>query len=160
MNPVHSPFWDDFGECGDEHDPAPSGLWMTRSLTDHTGRLSDLLHVPNIVRSGRPATPRNVIFLTADAFGVLPPVSRLTEDQAMYHFISGYTAKGRRERKRGLQGACRYIQRQRFSGALFMVRHPFVYAQLLAEKDYGAQGKLLVGQHRVDGEVPTGAGRA
>ena len=75
--------------------------------------------------------PRNIIFLTCDAFGVLPPVSKLTPEQAMYHFISGYTAKvagteqGVTEPKATFS-AC--------FGAAFMVWHPTVYANLLAEK--------------------------
>jgi phosphoenolpyruvate carboxykinase (ATP) len=75
--------------------------------------------------------PRSIIMLTADAFGVLPPIAKLSEEQAMYHFISGYTAKvagtelGVTEPKATFS-AC--------FGAPFMVRHPSVYAQLLAKK--------------------------
>src|SRR5690606_1495869 len=75
--------------------------------------------------------PKNIIFLTCDAFGVLPPVSRLTPEQAMYHFISGYTAKvagtevGVTEPEATFS-AC--------FGAAFMVWHPAKYAQLLAER--------------------------
>ena len=70
--------------------------------------------------------PSNVIFLTADAFGVLPPISRLSRDQAMYHFISGYTAK--------LAGTEVGVKEPgaTFSlcfGAPFMPRHPAVYAR-------------------------------
>jgi phosphoenolpyruvate carboxykinase (ATP) len=75
--------------------------------------------------------PKNIIFLTCDAFGVLPPVSRLTPEQAMYHFISGYTAKvaGTEEGVTEPQttfSAC--------FGAPFLVCHPTRYAELLAEK--------------------------
>ncbi len=75
--------------------------------------------------------PRNIIFLTCDAFGVLPPVSKLTAEQAMYHFISGYTAKvagtemGVTEPEATFS-AC--------FGAAFLVWHPVKYAELLAEK--------------------------
>jgi phosphoenolpyruvate carboxykinase (ATP) len=72
-----------------------------------------------------------VIFLTADAFGVLPPISRLTEDQAMYHFISGYTAKVAGTEKGVKEPTATFSA---CFGAPFMVRHPFVYAQLLAKK--------------------------
>jgi phosphoenolpyruvate carboxykinase (ATP) len=87
--------------------------------------------LPNIVRSGQAGHPRNVIFLTADAFGVLPPISRLTEDQAMYHFISGYTAKVAGTEKGVKEPTATFSA---CFGAPFMVRHPFVYAQLLAKK--------------------------
>src|SRR5204863_4869586 len=77
------------------------------------------------------APPRNVVLLTADAFGVLPPISRLTHAQAAYHFISGYTAKlagteiGVKEPKATFS-AC--------FGAPFMPRHPGEYARMLAER--------------------------
>ena len=75
--------------------------------------------------------PRTVVLLTADAFGVLPPISRLTHAQAAYHFISGYTAKlagtevGVKEPKATFS-AC--------FGAPFMPRHPGVYASMLTER--------------------------
>lgn len=101
------------------------------SLTENTRASYPLTHLPNIVRSGMAGHPRNVIMLTADAFGVLPPIARLTPDQAMYHFISGYTAK--------LAGTEKGVTEPTavFSacfGAPFMIRHPSVYAQLLADK--------------------------
>lgn len=75
--------------------------------------------------------PKNIIFLTCDAFGVLPPVSKLSPDQAMYHFISGYTAK--------VAGTERGITEPtpNFSacfGAAFLTLHPTKYADLLKEK--------------------------
>jgi phosphoenolpyruvate carboxykinase (ATP) len=75
--------------------------------------------------------PKNIMFLTADAFGVLPPISKLTKEQAMYHFLSGYTAKvagteiGITEPS-PIFSAC--------FGAPFMPLHPGVYAELLGEK--------------------------
>ena len=63
------------------------------SLTENTRASYPITHIPGVVRSGTGSHPKNVIFLTADAFGVMPPISRLTPEQAMYHFISGYTAK-------------------------------------------------------------------
>lgn len=86
--------------------------------------------------------PKNVIFLTADAFGVLPPVSKLTPAQAMYHFISGYTAK-----VAGTEMGVTEPQAT-FSacfGAPFLVWHPARYAELLAEKlrAHGAQTWLV-----------------
>ncbi len=86
--------------------------------------------------------PHNIIFLTYDAFGVLPPVAKLTPGQAMYHFISGYTAKvaGTEEGVREPEAtfsAC--------LGAAFMVWHPSKYAELLAEKmrGHGADSWLV-----------------
>ncbi|MCK4514584.1 MAG: phosphoenolpyruvate carboxykinase (ATP), partial [Spirochaetaceae bacterium] len=90
--------------------------------------------IEHVVNAKIPAIgghPKNIIFLTADAFGVLPPVARLTPEQAMYSFMSGYTAKiaGTEEgvdEPQATFSAC--------FGAAFMVRHPSVYAELLAGK--------------------------
>jgi phosphoenolpyruvate carboxykinase (ATP) len=75
--------------------------------------------------------PRNIIMLTADAFGVLPPIARLTPDQAMYHFISGYTAKVAGTEKGVTEPTATFSA---CFGAPFMMRHPSAYAQLLADK--------------------------
>jgi phosphoenolpyruvate carboxykinase (ATP) len=64
-----------------------------QSITENTRASYPLHYIRNFEASGRGDHPRNIVFLTADAFGVLPPISRLSRDQAMYHFISGYTAK-------------------------------------------------------------------
>ncbi len=87
--------------------------------------------IPNHEPSGRGGQPKNVVFLTADAFGVFPPISKLTPAQAAYHFISGYTAK--------VAGTERGVKEPtpNFSacfGAPFMPLHPGVYAKLLSEK--------------------------
>jgi phosphoenolpyruvate carboxykinase (ATP) len=89
------------------------------------------MSIPNIIPAGHAGHPQNIIMLTADAFGVLPPVSRLTPEQAMYHFLSGYTAK--------VAGTEKGIKEPEatFStcfGAPFMVLHPGVYADLLGKK--------------------------
>jgi len=63
------------------------------SLTENTRAAYPLSHIPNVVPGGMGGHPRNIIMLTADAFGVLPPISKLSPVQAMYHFMSGYTAK-------------------------------------------------------------------
>jgi len=101
------------------------------SLTENTRASYPISHLPNIVDSGKASDPQNIIFLTYDAFGVLPPVSRLSTSQAMYHFISGYTAKVAGTEKgvkepTAVFSAC--------FGAPFMIHHPFVYAKLLGEK--------------------------
>jgi len=99
--------------------------------TENTRASYPLTSIDNIVPEGRAGHPRNIIMLTADAFGVLPPVSRLSPGQAMYHFLSGYTAK--------VAGTERGIKEPEatFStcfGAPFMVLHPGVYADLLGRK--------------------------
>ncbi|PKN25328.1 MAG: phosphoenolpyruvate carboxykinase (ATP) [Deltaproteobacteria bacterium HGW-Deltaproteobacteria-21] len=101
------------------------------SFTENTRASYPLTHLPNIVRSGMAGHPRNIIMLTADAFGILPPIARLTEDQAMYHFISGYTAKVAGTEKGVKEPVATFSA---CFGAPFMVRHPSVYAQLLARK--------------------------
>jgi phosphoenolpyruvate carboxykinase (ATP) len=100
-------------------------------LTENTRAAYPLAFIPNSVESGRGDHPENIIFLTCDAYGVLPPISKLTPEQAMYHFISGYTAK--------VAGTERGIKEPEatFSscfGAAFMVRNPTVYAALLGKK--------------------------
>ncbi|MFQ5536235.1 MAG: phosphoenolpyruvate carboxykinase (ATP) [Gemmatimonadota bacterium] len=101
------------------------------SITENTRASYPIHYIPNAVATGQGGQPKNVVFLTADAFGVLPPISRLTPDQAMYHFLSGYTAK--------LAGTERGVTEPRatFSacfGAPFLPRHPAEYAEMLGEK--------------------------
>lgn len=101
------------------------------SITENTRASYPIEYIPNAVLPGRAGHPRNVVFLTADAFGVLPPISRLTPAQAMYHFLSGYTAK--------VAGTERGITEPKaaFSacfGAPFLPRHPGVYAEMLGER--------------------------
>jgi len=101
------------------------------SLTENTRASYPIKHLPNIVESGLAGHPRNVIMLTADAFGVLPPIARLTPNQAMYHFISGYTAKVAGTEKGIIEPIATFSA---CFGAPFMVRHPSVYVQLLADR--------------------------
>jgi phosphoenolpyruvate carboxykinase (ATP) len=101
------------------------------SFTENTRASYPVTHIPNIVRSGTGGHPNNIIMLTCDAFGVLPPIARLSPDQAMYHFLSGYTAK-----VAGTEAGITEPQAA-FSacfGAPFMALHPSVYAELLKEK--------------------------
>lgn len=100
-------------------------------ITENTRSSYPISFIPVAVRGGMAGHPRNVIMLTADAFGALPPIARLTREQAMYHFLSGYTAK--------VAGTERGITEPvaAFSacfGAPFLPLPPSVYARLLGEK--------------------------
>ncbi len=101
------------------------------SITQNTRASYPINYIENIQIPCVAGHPKNIIFLTADAFGVLPPVSRLTPEQASYHFISGYTAK-----VAGTEMGVKEPQAT-FSacfGAAFMMWHPNRYAELLAQK--------------------------
>lgn len=100
------------------------------AITENTRAAYPIDFIPNHVPSGMGDHPKNIIFLSADAFGVLPPVSRLTREQAKYYFLSGYTAK--------LAGTERGVTEPEatFStcfGSVFMVHHPHVYADMLGD---------------------------
>jgi phosphoenolpyruvate carboxykinase (ATP) len=101
------------------------------SLTENTRAAYPITHIPNMTRSGKAGHPKHVIMLTCDAFGVLPPVARLTPAQAMYHFLAGYTAK-----VAGTEAGIKEPQAT-FSacfGAPFMALPPTVYAKLLGDR--------------------------
>jgi phosphoenolpyruvate carboxykinase (ATP) len=101
------------------------------SLTENTRSAYPIDFLPNYVKSGMAGHPTNIVMLTSDAFGVLPPIAKLSAEQAMYHFLSGYTAKVAGT-ERGVSGV-----QPTFStcfGAPFMVHHPTVYAKLLGER--------------------------
>ncbi len=100
--------------------------------TENTRASYPIDFIPNASETGRGGHPENIVMLTADAFGVLPPISRLSPEQAMYHFLSGYTA-----RVAGTEKGLGNEPQATFStcfGAPFMPRHPTVYAKLLGEK--------------------------
>jgi len=101
------------------------------SLTENTRSAYPISFLPNYVKSGMAGHPTNIVMLTADAFGVLPPIAKLSPAQAMYHFLSGYTAKVAGT-ERGVQGAVATFST--CFGAPFMVHHPTVYAKLLGER--------------------------
>ncbi len=113
------------------------------SKTENTRVSYPIYHINNIVTPVSKGThPKKIIFLTADAFGVLPPVSKLTNDQAMYYFLSGFTSK--------LAGTERGVKEPTptFSpafGAPFLLLHPTVYAKALSEKmkQHGATAYLV-----------------
>jgi phosphoenolpyruvate carboxykinase (ATP) len=102
----------------------------SQAITENTRASYPLPYIRNHVPSGRGGHPKNVVFLTADAFGVLPPIARLSREQAMYYFLSGYTAK--------VAGTERGVTEPQatFSacfGAVFLVWHPTKYAEMLGE---------------------------
>ena len=102
------------------------------SLTENTRAAYPIGFLDNIVPSGMGPHPENVFFLTADAFGVLPPIARLDREQAMYYFLSGYTSK-----LAGTEKGLGSEPQATFSacfGAPFLPLHPSVYADLLGEK--------------------------
>ena len=101
------------------------------SITENTRVSYPLSYIPNIVEESVSSPPRNLFFLTCDAYGILPPISRLSPGQAMYQFISGYTAK--------IAGTEAGIvePKSTFSacfGAPFMPLHPGIYAEMLGKK--------------------------
>jgi phosphoenolpyruvate carboxykinase (ATP) len=109
-----------------------------QSITENTRASYPLHYIPNFVPNGRGGHPKNIVFLTADAYGVLPPVAKLTRDQAMYYFLSGYTAKVAGTEK-GLVGV-----QPEFStcfGAPFLPRPPAEYGNLF---------RKYITEHNVD----------
>merc|ERR1711979_91978 len=113
------------------------------SITENTRVSYPLKFIPNArIPAKVDHHPKRIVFLTCDAFGILPPISKLSPDQVMYHFISGYTAK--------VAGTEEGVQEPEatFSacfGAPFLVWHPFVYAEMLAAKleQHGAPAYLV-----------------
>lgn len=124
-------------------DPATRAVdWSDTSITQNTRTSYPIEYIPNAKIPCVAGHPKNIIFLTCDAFGVLPPVSKLTPEQAMYHFISGYTAK-----VAGTEMGVTEPQAT-FSacfGAAFLVWHPTKYAELLAAKmrEHGTNAYLV-----------------
>ena len=100
-------------------------------LTENTRSAYALTAIPNTVPGSKAGHPNTIVMLTADAFGVLPPISKLSGPQAMYHFLSGYTAKTAGTEK-GVTGTTATFST--CFGAPFMVHHPTVYAKLLGER--------------------------
>ena len=113
------------------------------TITQNTRVSYPIYHIENIMFKSRGDLPENIFFLTCDAFGVLPPISKLTPEQAMYHFMSGYTAK--------IAGTEEGINEPQVTfsacfGAPFLPLHPAEYAELLGNK-------IEKGSHRGDGEI-------
>lgn len=124
------------------------------TLAENTRAAYPIHFIPNTSEENRGGKPKNIIMLTADAFGVLPPIARLTPEQAMYHFLSGYTAK-----VAGTEIGVKEPQAT-FStcfGAPFMPRHPSVYGDLLRKKiAEGGVNCWLVNTGWTGGEYGTG----
>lgn len=125
------------------------------SITQNTRVSYPIYHIENALTTSKAGIPENIFFLTCDAFGVLPPISKLTKEQAMYHFISGYTAKvagtevGIKEPKTAFS-AC--------FGAPFLPLHPTKYAEMLGEKITKYNAKVwLVNTGWTGGEYGVGS---
>ena len=134
------------------------------TLTENTRGAYPIAFIDNWVPSGQGGHPRNIVMLTADAFGVLPPIARLGPAGAMYHFLAGYTAK--------VAGTERGVTEPQatFStcfGAPFMVWHPTVYARLLGERIATHESRVWLvntgwtgGAYGVGRRMPIGQTRA
>ena len=113
------------------HDDGCTIDYNNTEITQNTRVSYPIYHIENIMYNSRGDLPENIFFLTCDAFGVLPPISKLSIEQAMYHFMSGYTAKiaGTEEginEPEATFSAC--------FGAPFLPLHPAKYAKLLGQK--------------------------
>jgi phosphoenolpyruvate carboxykinase (ATP) len=106
--------------------------------TENTRACYPVDFIPNASKSGYGGLPNNIIMLTCDAYGVLPPISKMTAAQAMYHFLSGYTARVAGTEKGVTEPQATFSA---CFGAPFMPRPPVVYARMLGEK---------IAQHKVD----------
>jgi len=103
----------------------------SEAMTENTRSAYPVEFIPNIVPDLMAGHPSTIIMLTADAFGVLPPIAKLSAEQAMYHFLSGYTAKVAGTEKGVTEPTATFST---CFGAPFMVHHPTVYAKLLGER--------------------------
>ncbi|HEX6589574.1 MAG TPA: phosphoenolpyruvate carboxykinase (ATP) [Longimicrobiales bacterium] len=128
--------------------------WDSDALTENTRSSYPLSFIEGAVPSGMAGHPSHIVFLTADAYGVLPPIAKLTREQAMFHFLSGYTAK--------VAGTERGVTEPKatFSacfGAPFLPLPPSVYAKMLGEKiDEHAPGVWLVNTGWTGGKYGVG----
>jgi len=123
------------------------------SKTENTRGAYPIEFIPNTSDANLGPPPSNIIFLTADAFGVLPPIARLTPEQAMYHFLSGYTAKVAGTEIGVTEPEATFST---CFGAAFMPRHPSVYGNLLKERiDKGGAQCWLVNTGWSGGKATT-----
>ena len=137
LSPVHEPQIFDairFGSILENViiDPVTRAIdWDDDSITENTRATYPVYHIPEAIETGLGGTPRNIFLLACDAYGVLPPISRLTPEMASYHFLSGFTALVAGTETGIVEpvptfSAC--------FGAPFMPRDPVVYADMLAER--------------------------
>ncbi len=146
-------------------DPATRTLdFDDNSLAENSRGAYPLSFIPNASETGCAGHPHNIIMLTADAFGVLPPISRMTPSQAMYHFLSGYTAKVAGTEKGVTEPEATFST---CFGAPFMPRHPSEYGNLLRDliAEHGAKCWLVNtgwtgGAHGVGNRMPIKETRA
>ncbi|MDB5667528.1 MAG: phosphoenolpyruvate carboxykinase, partial [Alphaproteobacteria bacterium] len=101
------------------------------SLAENSRGSYPIDFIPNASEHNLGPVPKNIIFLTADAYGVLPPIAKLTPDQAMYHFLSGYTARVAGTEIGVVEPSATFST---CFGAPFMPRHPSIYGNLLKER--------------------------
>ena len=113
-------------------DPVSRAIdWDDDTITENTRATYPVTHIPDAIVEGEAGQPRDVFFLTCDAMGVMPPISRLTPEMACYHFLSGFTSK-----VAGTEAGVKE-PKPTFStcfGAPFMPRDPVVYATMLRER--------------------------
>ena len=134
------------------------------SLAENSRGSYPIDYIPNASEKNMGAVPKNIIMLTADAYGVLPPIAKLTPDQAMYHFLSGYTARVAGTEIGVIEPEATFST---CFGAPFMPRHPSVYGNLLKDRiAKGAVNCWLVntgwtgGKYGVGSRMPIKATRA
>lgn len=127
-----------------DYDPTTGQIDFTSAKKTENTRVSyPIHHIDNIVKPVSKGThPANIIFLTCDAFGVLPPVAKLTSQQAMYHFLSGYTAKVAGTELGVTEPSATFSS---CFGAAFLTLHPTVYAEILGRKmqKHGSKAYLV-----------------
>ncbi len=116
-------------------------LYDDISLTENTRAAYPLETLPKVAAGGVGGRPQTVVFLTADAFGVLPPISRLTPEQAVFHFLSGYTAKVAGTERGVTEPSATFSA---CFGAPFMPLHPTVYGRMLEERLEASQARVYL----------------
>ncbi len=122
----------------DDHTRSPD--YNDGRLTENTRSCYPLEFIPHASPTSTAGHPKNIVMLCADAFGVMPPIAKLTPSQAMYHFLSGYTAKVAGTEK-GMKGNEASATFSTCFGAPFLPRHPSVYGDML---------RTLIAEHKVD----------